>query len=88
MKCDHNGCQNKATSFNFVEIDDSPVDLETAYCDSHHALRFPKERWIKNPKGDVCSLCAEFRWACKCDDRKGEETLTSPSVPNHCTEIL
>ena len=29
-------------------------------------LMFKISRWIENPKGRVCSLCANFEWACKC----------------------
>lgn len=40
IKCDYINCDNEATRFDLIEIDDMPMDLETAYCNSCHALRF------------------------------------------------
>mgnify|MGYP001599815603 CR=1 FL=1 len=70
-KCDRWDCPDSATRSFYVEVPDMPVDLSGAYCDVHYAIAFPKQEWIKNPKGDVCSLCANFKWNCECMQNRG-----------------
>ncbi len=38
-------------------VESTQLEIEQSVQDS---------RWISNPKGDVCSLCSNFRWSCKC----------------------